>query len=187
MKVLGIAGSLRRASYNRALVEAARTLAPAGMVIEVFDLDDIPLYNGDLDVDGVRPPEVERLKQAIAAADALLVATPEYNYGVSGVLKNAIDWASRPAMKSVLAGKPVAIMGASTSATGTARAQQELKLVLMGCLSLVMPHAGVLVGMAREKFSESGALAHEPTRRFLASFLHDLQTWVYRLGAVRTT
>jgi len=187
MKVLGIAGSLRRASYNRALIEAARALAPTGIVIDVFDLDDIPLYNADLDLDGVRPHEVERLKQAIAAADALLIATPEYNYGVSGVLRNAIDWASRPALKSPLAGKPVAIMGASISVIGTARAQQELKLALMGCLSLVMPHSGVLVGNAREKFSESGALTHEPTRAFLASFLHDLQTWVYRLGPVRTT
>jgi len=187
MKILGIAGSLRRGSYNRALVEAARGLMPAGIALETFELDDIPLYNRDLDVDGLRPSEVERLKRSIAEADALLLATPEYNYGVSGVLKNAIDWASRPAMKSPLAGKPVAIMGASPSITGTARAQQELKLTLMSCLSLVMPHAGVLVGLAHEKFDASGALTHEPTRKFLESFLHDLQTWVYRLGAVRTT
>src|SRR2546423_4408600 len=144
MRVLGFAGSLRRASYNRALIAAAHQLAPPAITIDTFELDDIPLYNGDLDVDGVRPFEVDRFKQAIAAADALLVATPEYNYSVSGVLQNALDWASRPAMKSVLAGKPVAIMGASPGAIGTARAQQQLKLVLMGTMSLVMPHAGVL-------------------------------------------
>jgi chromate reductase, NAD(P)H dehydrogenase (quinone) len=187
MKVLGIAGSLRRASYNRALIEAAHDLMPNGMTIEPFELADIPLYNADLDVDGVRPYEVTRLKKSIASADALLIATPEYNYGVSGVLKNAIDWASRPAMKSPLAGKPVAIVGASPSVTGTARAQQELKLALMGCLSLVMPHTGVLIGLAHEKFDASGRLTHEATRKYLASFLHDLETWVYRLGAVRTT
>jgi len=186
MKVLGIAGSLRRASYNRALVEAARALAPADVVIEAFELDGIPPYNGDLEADGLRPGDVERFKKAIADADALLVATPEYNYGVSGVLKNAIDWASRPAMKSPLAGKPAAIMGASTSVIGTARAQQELKLVLIGCLSLVMPHAGIVVGQAAEKFDASGTLTHEPTRKFLASYLRDLEAWVHRLAG-RTT
>jgi len=187
MKVLGIAGSLRRASYNRALIEAARALAPAGVVVDPFELGGIPLYNGDLEADGLRPSEVERFKKAIADTDALLVATPEYNYGVSGVLKNAIDRASRPAMRSPLAGKPVAIMGAATSVIGTARAQQDLKLVLMGCLSLVMSHAGVVVGQAAEKFDASGTLIHEPTRKFLASFLHDFEAWTQRVGAMRTT
>lgn len=100
MKILGIAGSLRRASYNRALVEAARDVAPAGMRIEPFDLDDIPLYNADFDLDGLRPAEVDVLKQAVTEADGLLIATPEYNHSVPGVLQNAIDWASRPALQS---------------------------------------------------------------------------------------
>lgn len=186
MRVLGIPGSLRRGSYNRSLLEAAGQLAPAAMTIEIFDLDDIPLYNADLDDDDIRPFEVGRLKAAIADADTLLIATPEYNYSVPGVLQNAIDWASRPAMKSPLAGKPVGIMGAASGAIGTARAQQQLKVVLMATLALVMPHAGVLVGQAAEKFDESGALVHEPTRRFVAQFLRDLEAWTTRVSATRS-
>src|SRR5207247_8740435 len=110
MRLLGIAGSLRRGSYNRGLLEAARLLMPPSMAVDVFELDDIPLYHADYDVDGLRPFEVERFKTAITDADALLVATPEYNHNIPGVLQNAIDWASRPALRSPLAGKPVAIM-----------------------------------------------------------------------------
>jgi chromate reductase len=182
MNVLGIAGSIRRESYNRALLDTARQVAPHGMSIDVFDLAGIPLYNADLDTDAVRPDEVVRLKAAIAAADALLVVTPEYNYSVPGVLQNAIDWASRPGMQSVLAGKSAGIMGASTGAIGTARAQQQLKLVLMGTLSLVMPHAGVLVGQAKDKFDAAGTLTHGPTRQFVAAYLQELETWTRRVA-----
>jgi chromate reductase len=122
MRVIGIAGSLRRESYNRSLLEAARALAPAALTIVPFQLNDIPLYNADYDADHLRPAEVTRLKQEIAEADALLVVTPEYNHSVPGVLQNAIDWASRPGGKSPLAGKPAAVMGASTGAIGSARA-----------------------------------------------------------------
>src|SRR5712691_36275 len=127
MRVLGIAGSLRRGSYNRALLEAARSLAPAGMEIDIFDIRTIPLYDGDLDQDATRPADVQRFKQAIKDADAVLIASPEYNFSVPGVLKNAIDWASRPAFTSVFVEKPVAIVGASPGAVGTARAQEHLK------------------------------------------------------------
>src|SRR5712692_9539090 len=123
LQVLGIAGSLRRGSYNRALLETAREMAPETMRIDPFGLHDIPLYNADLDSDDKRPGEVKRLKQAIAEADAVLIATPEYNHGVAGVLKNAIDWASRPNFNSPFVNKPVAIMGASGGMAGTARAQ----------------------------------------------------------------
>ena len=157
MRIMGIAGSLRRGSYNRALLDAARAQTPASMTIEPFALDDVPLYNADLDADGRRPVAVERLKKAVADAGALLIATPEYNHTVPGVLQNAIDWASRPGLKCPLAGKPVAIMGTSVGVVGTARAQQQLKLVLMSTLALVMP--------------PSGALSHEPTRLFLVAFL----------------
>jgi chromate reductase, NAD(P)H dehydrogenase (quinone) len=126
---------------------------------------------------------VVRLKAAVAAADALLLVTPEYNHSVPGVLQNAIDWASRPGMKSPLAGKAAGIMGASTGAIGTARAQQQLKLVLLGTLSLVMPHAGVLVGQAKEKFDASGTLTHEPTRQFVAAYMKEFETWVRRVAA----
>ena len=180
MRVLGIAGSLRRGSYNRGLLEAARQLVPASMTIERFDLDGLPLYNADLDTDGRRPAEVVRLKQAVSDADALLFATPEYNHSVPGVLQNAIDWASRPGMKSPLAGKPVGIMGASPGGIGGARAQQQLKLVLMSTLSLVLPHAGVVVGGAKEKFDASGVLVHEPTCQFVAMYLEELEAWTRR-------
>src|SRR5471030_2083914 len=115
LRVVGIVGSVRRESYNRRLLEAARQLAES-MTIEPASLAGIPAYNADLDVDGARPGEVERFKSAIAGADALLIATPEYNHSVPGVLKNAIDWASRPSATSPLRGKPVAIMGASPGA-----------------------------------------------------------------------
>jgi chromate reductase len=177
---MGIAGSLRRGSYNRSLLEAARVLAPPTMTVVPFPLDEIPLYNADFDADHLRPPEVARLKQTVADADALLIATPEYNHSVPGVLQNAIDWASRPGLASPLSGKPVAIMGASTGAVGTARCQQQLKLVLMSTLALVMPHAGVLVGLAPQKFDPSGELVHEPTRQFIAAFLLDLEKWTHR-------
>jgi len=183
MRILGIAGSLRRASYNRALLEAARELCPATLRLDVFDLDDIPLYNADWDVDGLRPTPVDRIKSVVAAADGLLFATPEYNHSVPGVLQNAIDWISRPAMKSPLVNNPAAIMGASPGAIGGARGQQQLKLVLMSTLALVMPHPGVVVGQAPEKFDTSGALVHEPTRMFLAAFLKDLESWVHRVGS----
>jgi chromate reductase len=182
MRVLGIAGSLRRGSYNRSLLEAARQLAPDSMTIERFDLDAIPLYNADLDADGVRPAEVERLKKAVADADAVLIVSPEYNHSVPGVLQNAIDWASRPGMKSPLAGKPAGIMGASGGAIGSARGQQQLKLVLLSTLSLVLPHPGVVVGLAKEKFDASGSLTDQPTRQFVATYLKDLEAWTRRVA-----
>jgi chromate reductase, NAD(P)H dehydrogenase (quinone) len=182
MNILGIAGSLRRASYNRALLEAARELCPQEMRIDVFDLDDVPLYNADWDLDALRPAAVDTLKRAVSDADGLLIATPEYNHSVPGVLQNAIDWVSRPATKSPLVGKPVAIMGASPGAIGGARGQQQLKLVVMSTLALPMPHPGVVVGQAPDKFDAAGALVHEPTRLFLAAFLKDLESWVHRVG-----
>jgi chromate reductase len=185
VRVLGIVGSLRRGSFNRRLLEAARELAPEGMQIEVVDLAEIPLYNGDRDTEAERPAAVERLKRAIADADAVLIATPEYNHSVPGVLQNAIDWVSRPAGKSPLAGKPVAIMGASTGALGAARAQQQLKLVLLSTLAVLMPHVGVAVGQAKEKFDAAGRLTHEPTRQFLAGMLGELEGWTRRMRVSR--
>ena len=183
LRVLGVAGSLRDGSLNRALLRAAAELAPEGMRIEPFELDEIPLYNGDLDRDGVRPEAVERFKAAIAEADGLLIATPEYNYGIPGVLKNAIDWASRPALRSPLAGKPVAGMGAAPGVIGTARGQEHLKLLLLATQSLVMPHRGVAVNRAAEKFDDAGRLTDEETRAFLGDFLAAFRDFVRRVGA----
>ncbi len=181
LRVLGFAGSLRHGSYNRALLRAAAELAPDGMQIDTFDLAGIPLYNGDLDREGQRPEAVERFKEAIAEADALLIATPEYNYAVPGVLVNALDWASRPALRSPLAGTPVAIMGAAPGVIGTARGQEHLKLILLATQSLVMPHPGVVVNQAAGKFDE-GRLTDERTRAFLQDFLGALQDFVHRVG-----
>jgi chromate reductase len=180
--VLGIAGSLRERSLNRSLLEASRELAPETMAIEIFDLKEIPLYNQDLDSDELLPAAVEHFRQEIREADALLIATPEYNHSVPGVLQNALDWASRPARRSPLAGKPVAIMGAAPSSLGTARAQEQLRLVLHATLALVLPHPGVVVGHARDKFDGEGNLVDEPTQQFLASFLQDLEAWTRRVA-----
>jgi chromate reductase len=152
------------------------------MTIEVFPLYDIPLYNGDLDNDAHRPAVVAHFKQAISAADALLIATPEYNYSIPGVLKNAIDWASRPGLQSPLAQKPVGIIGVTPGAYGTVRAQQHLKVVLLSTLACVMPHRGIAVAKAREKFDEDGRLIDENTQRYLSQYLHELAAWVERFS-----
>jgi len=180
IRVLGVPGSLRRDSYNRRLLQAARELAPAGMQIDIHEIGDIPLYNGDLDTDEQRPAAVTRFKQAIAEADAVLIASPEYNHTIPGVLQNAIDWASRPGFQSVLKSKPLGLMTASMGPVGGARAQQQLKLVFMGTLSLVMPHPGVAVGLAGTKFDEQGKLTDQATRDFIADYLRSLQAWTLR-------
>ena len=180
MRVCGIAGSLRKESYNRALLRAAIELAPDGVQIVVFDrLADIPSYNADVEAAG-DPEPVQVLKRAIADADALLVVTPEYNYGVPGVLKNAIDWASRPPTGSVLNGKPAAIMGASPGRTGTARAQLALRQSLVFTQTPVLPGPEVLVAEASRRFAD-GKLTDENTRRSVRDLLERLVSWTERL------
>jgi chromate reductase len=182
VRVLGIAGSLRRASMNRALLHAAIRLAPPALEIREFEgLGEIPLYNADIDTDEQRPEIVAGLKTQIAAADAVLLVTPEYNWGVPGVLKNALDWASRPGFKSVLAGKPAGMMGASGGPLGTARAQTQLRQTLDAVLARVLPHPGVLVGRAQDKF-EDGELVDEPTRKFIRGYLEALAEWARLAG-----
>jgi chromate reductase len=168
--VVGFAGSLRRGSYNRALLRAATELAPPALDIVIHELDGIPLYNGDIEAAGA-PPSVLQLGDAVRRADGLLIATPEYNHGVPGVLKNAIDWLSRPPRNSALNGKVAALMGASPGTTGTARGQSQLRqaFVFTNTYALLQPE--VLVGRAHEKFDAEGRLVHEATRDFLATFL----------------
>jgi chromate reductase, NAD(P)H dehydrogenase (quinone) len=170
MRLLGLAGSLREGSYNRGLLRAARELAPDGVEFEEHDLRGLPFYDGDLEAAG-DPESVTELKDAIRRADALVIATPEYNRGIPGVLKNAIDWASRPALASPLANKPVAIMGATTGFAGTARAQQQLRDALEFPGALVLQQPEVLVSEAYLRFDEDGDLVDEEVRQQIAELL----------------
>lgn len=175
--MVAFAGSLRRGSYNRALLRAAIELAPPGLELVEHDLTGIPLYDFDVEQEG-DPPGVVALKRVVAGADGVLIATPEYQHGVPGVLKNALDWLSRPPGKSVLQGKPVAIMGASPGMTGTARAQTQLRqsLVYNGCL--VLPPPEVLVARAHQAFTDDGRLTDEGTRGFVADALRRFEDWI---------
>jgi len=178
LRVLGIAGSLRRGSFNRALIRAALDLAPDGMMIETFDLGPLPLFNADVEEQG-DPLSVAEFKQAIRDAEALLIATPEYNYGMPWVLKNALDWASRPP-ESPLNNKPVAIMGASPGRTGTARSQLQLRQTLQSTRSPTMPGPEVLVAQAHELVNEDGVLTDDKTRQYVAKLLEALAQWAAR-------
>jgi chromate reductase, NAD(P)H dehydrogenase (quinone) len=183
MIVCGIAGSLRRGSFNRALLRAASEVAPPGMEIRIFErLGDVPAYNADVEAVG-DPEPVAALKQAIGGADGLLIATPEYNYSVPGVLKNAIDWASRPPAATVLKGKPTAIVGASGGVTGTARAQLALRQSLVFTQSPVIPAPEVLIARAADKFDAEGRLTDEATRKYLAQHLVSFAAWIRRFVA----
>ncbi|MFN8518802.1 MAG: NADPH-dependent FMN reductase [Chloroflexota bacterium] len=181
IRIVGIAGSLRRASFNRGLIRAAMEVAPSGVTVTAFDLRDIPMYDADVEADG-DPAPVTALKRAIGEADALLLATPEYNHCIPGVLKNAIDWASRPARASVLSGKPVAVMGASPGRGGTARAQAQLRDGMTYTGSLVLPLPELLVPLAGTKFDERGDLIDDETRSEIRDLLVALAAWARRVG-----
>ncbi len=183
--VLGIPGSLRAKSFNRMALTAACELAPEGMTILRFErLGDVPLYDEDLKEQGF-PDAALELRRAIAAADALLLVTPEYNYSVSGVLKNAIDWASRPP-DTPLPGKPVAIMGASPGLAGTVRAQLHLRQILGGLDMPVLNRPEVLIRQAAAKFDAEGRLTDEDTRRHIRRLLERLKDWTLFLMASRS-
>jgi len=179
MHVLGIAGSLRKASFNRALLRAAQELAPKEMEITVFDLAPIPAYNEDVEKQG-EPGPVAALKDAIRAADALLFVSPEYNYGIPGVLNNAIDWASRPPGNSPLNGKPAAIMGASQGTGGTIRMQMALRQTFLFTETYALVKPEVLVARAQDKFDAEGRLTDEKTREFVGKLLAALVPWAQR-------
>jgi chromate reductase len=181
LRVLGIAGSLRATSYNRGLLLAAKENAPAGMAIDIFDIAHIPGYNGDVEAEG-EPEPVAPFKSAISEADALLFATPEYNYGLPGVLKNAIDWASRPPGKSALVGKPAAIMGATPGTGGTARAQLQLRQTLAATRVHVLTQPEIFVAGASSKFDEDGRLTDEETLKYIRKLLDGLAAWTRRLS-----
>jgi chromate reductase, NAD(P)H dehydrogenase (quinone) len=174
VRVLGIAGSLRQGSYNRALLRAAAELAPSnGIELSQFDLSPIPFYDGDAEAAG-DPEPVAALRGAVREADALLLATPEYNRGTSGVLKNALDWLSRPALASVLRWKPVAVIGASTGRGGTRRAQQQVRDALLFPGARVLDGPEVAVPLAWERFDAELNLTDTETRAALDALLGNL-------------
>jgi chromate reductase len=178
-KILGFAGSLRTGSHNKALLRAARELVPEGVELEIFDLEGIPLFNQDLDNQPVE--KLKEFKAKIRAADAILIATPEYNYSIPGVLKNAIDCASRPYGDNAFEHKPVAIMGASIGMIGTARAQYHLRqcFVFLSCFALNQPE--VIVPFAQEKIDKAGRVTDEATREKIRQLLEGLVSWTKRL------
>ena len=183
IRVLGISGSLRKGSFNTSLLRAAGELLPEGMSLETSDLSPIPLYNEDVRAAGY-PPAVQELRDKIAAADALLIATPEYNYGLPGVLKNAIDWASRPPDQP-MNGKPLAMMGATPGILGTVRAQMNLRQVCVFLNMIPVNKPEVLVGKAHEKIDAEGRLTDEMTRKFIGDLLVSLADLTRKLAAVR--
>lgn len=177
LNVLAIPGSLRVGSYNRALLRAAQELAPTSFSWSTFDLRSVPFFDGDVEAAGA-PPEVQALWQAVRAADLLVIASPEYNHGPPGVLKNTLDWASR-ARPSVLASKPVLLMGASTGLIGTARAQIQLRENLAANGAAVLTGLDILVGRAQDKFDAEGRLTDGDTRTFLKKALVKAETWAF--------
>ena len=177
--ILGIAGSIRKASYNRAALRAAQQLAPAGARIEIFELNDIPPFNQD---DDQNPPaKVTEFKKEIRAADAILFVTPEYNYSIPGVLKNAIDWASRPYGDSAWEDKPVAVMGASVGTFGTARAQYHLRQTFVFLNMHALNRPEVMIGNAAERFDEQGNLIDQTSRKLIQQLIENLVAWTRRL------
>lgn len=171
-RITAISGSLRRASYNSAALLAAMELAPPGVQIERVEIRDLPHYDDDLWQAGATPA-VHAFRDAIARADAVLLVTPEYNYSIPGVLKNAIDWASR-GTDQPFNGKPCAIMGASRGLIGTARGQYHLRQILVCMNAFAVNKPEVMIGGAADKFDASGALVNEDTRRLIAALLAEL-------------
>jgi chromate reductase len=180
---LGIAGSLRRGSFNRAALRAARALVPPDVTLETIEIGGLPLYNQD--EESAPPPAVAALKRAIRAADAVVFASPEYNYSIPGVLKNAIDWASRPYGDSAWAGKPVALIGASIGAFGAVRAQYHLRqsFVFLDMHPVNQPE--VAIANAAKVFGEDGSLQDATTRQRIAELMRALADLTRRLATER--
>jgi chromate reductase, NAD(P)H dehydrogenase (quinone) len=179
IKILGFAGSLRVGSYNKALLRAATALLPDDVTLEIFDVNDIPPFNQDLEMN--MPPTVKEFKSKIREADAIVIATPEYNYSVPGVLKNAIDFASRPYGDNPFNDKPVAIMSASIGMLGGARAQYHLRQMFVFLNMHPVNGPEVIVTSAQNKFDSNGNLIDENTRVFLKQLLQNLVNWTRRL------
>jgi chromate reductase len=175
IRILGITGSLRRGSYNRAALRTAQKLVPNNAVLEIFELDKIPPFNQDLEK---QPPQaVVDLKEKIRSADAIPFVTPEYNYPIPGVLKNAIDWASRPYGDNAWDSKPVAVMGASVGTLGTVRAQYHLRQVFVDLNVYPLNRPEVMIANAAEKFDKDGNLTDQKTREMIKQLMDALVLW----------
>jgi chromate reductase len=179
IKILGFAGSLRKGSFNKALLRVAVESVPEDAVLEVFDLVGIPPYNQDLDTN--MPAKVKEFKQEIRSADAILIASPEYNYSIPGVLKNAIDWASRPIGDNSWDGKPVAVMSASVGMLGGARAQYHLRQTFVYINMFPVNRPEVMVPFVQDKVDQNGEITDEKTRRKVRELLESLLSWTRRL------
>lgn len=180
IRILGIAGSLRRESYNRAALRAATQLVPEGATIEIFEIDGLPGFNQD---DEQNPPaKIVELKKLIREVDAILFVTPEYNYSVPGVLKNAIDWASRPYGDNAWNGKPAAIMGASIGAIATARAQYHLRQMMVFLNMFPLNQPEVMIGNAQDRFDSQGNLTDDVTKDLIRQLLQNLIEWTRKIG-----
>jgi chromate reductase, NAD(P)H dehydrogenase (quinone) len=179
ISILGIAGSLRKDSFNKALLRVAAKLVPEDARLEVFDLDGIPPFNQDLES---QPPDrVKEFKKKIKTADAILIVTPEYNYSIPGVLKNAIDSASRPHGDNAWNGKPVAVMGASIGMLGTARAQYHLRQIFVFLDMYPLNKPEVMVPFVEQKIDQNGRLTDDKTREKIRELLVALIAWTKRL------
>jgi len=175
VKILGFAGSLRSGSYNKALLRAAVDLLPKDVDLDIFDIDGIPGFNQDIEAE--MPVEVKEFKSKIRDSDGILIATPEYNYSVPGVLKNAIDWASRPYGDNAFDGKPVAIMSASIGMLGGARAQYHLRQMFVFLNMHPVNGPEVMVTFAQDKFDADGKLVDEDTKKYVSQLLQNLAKW----------
>jgi chromate reductase, NAD(P)H dehydrogenase (quinone) len=176
--VLGICGSVRKKSLNRSLLAAVGGALPAGVSLTTYEgLDQLPIFNSDL----ADPAPVVELKDAIAAADGVVFAVPEYNYSIPGGLKNALDWVSRPPASSPLRGKPVGLVGAASGMSGTIRAQTHMRQILLYGDSQCMGQPEVLIARAHERFSDDGALADASTRELIARFATAFVAFVERM------
>ena len=179
LKILGISGSLRKGSFNTAALRTCAELMPAGMSMTYARLDDLPLFNQDVFDAGI-PEPAKRFRAEVAAADGLLIASPEYNFSVTAPLKNAIDWGSRPP-NQVFQDKPIAIFSATVGPLGGPRNQYDLRRILGQLWGHVLPRPEVFIGAAQTKFDASGKLTDETTRKFLADLLVGFKAWIERM------
>ena len=179
LKVLGVCGSLRKASLSMAALRACKELMPAGMSLQIASIGDIPMYNQDVFDAGI-PAPAKRFYDEIAAADGVLIATPEYNFSLPAVLKNAIDWVSKMPNQP-FNNKPIAVFSASQGPLGGARVQYDVRKILVQLWGLVLPRPEVFIGAAQTKFDKDGKLTDEATRKFLADLVTGFKPWIERM------